>query len=145
MQAWEQLDRLVRSTSSSKSVATNADGSPAVLLGGAPYQPPLLPFLRTTIEYAQHLWTIVDAGWCVMREGWKMEHPNPPLPSNRTLLLQCGQTYWDSWAAYKAFGLFSEDCPSLYRGVYFNMPGGSPEAGLDATVSQYIAKAQAAV
>ena len=38
------------------------------------------------------------------------------------------------WARYKAFGLTAQFSASLDRGVYFNLPGGTFQPGLDATV-----------
>ena len=35
--------------------------------------------------------------------------------------------------SYKAFGLTAQFSASLYRGVYFNLPGGTSQPGLDAT------------
>ena len=87
--------------------------------------------MSVSIRYGTLLYDIICAGWRVMVQGC--------MPSfNLTELHDAIMDYDLCWATrYKAFGLTAQFSASLYRGVYFNLPGDTPSPGLDATVDKY--------
>ena len=88
-----------------------------------------------SIRYGTLLYDIIYAGWRVMTQGYMHDHQMSSF--NLTELHDAIRDYDLCWARYKAFGLAAQLSASLYRGVYFNLPGGTPEPGLDATVDKY--------
>jgi hypothetical protein len=88
--------------------------------------------MLVSIRYDTLLYDIIyaSAGWRVMTHGYMHDHQLSSF--NLTELHDAIMDYDLCWARYKAFGLTSQFSASLYRGVYFNLPGGTPEPGLDA-------------
>ena len=91
--------------------------------------------MSVSIRYGTLLYDIICAGWQVMVHWYMHDHQMPSF--NLTELHDAIMDYDLCWARYKAFGLAAQFSASLYRGVFFNMPGGTPEPGLDATVDKY--------
>ena len=91
--------------------------------------------MSVSIRYGTLLYDIIYAGWRVMTQGYMHDHQISSF--NLTKLHDAIMDYDLCWARYKAFGLTAQFSASLYRGVYFNLPGGTPQPGLDATVDKY--------
>ena len=91
--------------------------------------------MSASIRYATLLYDIIYAGWRVMTQGYLHDHQVSSF--NVTELHDAIKNYDLCWARYKAFGLTAQFSASLYRGVYFNLPGDTPEPELDATVDKY--------
>ena len=91
--------------------------------------------MSVSIRYGTLLYDIIYAGWRIMTQGYMHDHQMSSF--NLTELHDAIMDYDLCWARYKAFGLASQFSASLYRGVYFNLPGGTSEPGLDATVDKY--------
>jgi hypothetical protein len=73
-------------------------------------------FVRLSCRYGERLFRIVNEGW-------------------RALLLGQPGHYQTAWENYRALA-DEPDCPSLYRGDYFAMPGQPPAPGLDASLAE---------
>ena len=91
--------------------------------------------MSASIRYGILLYDIIYCGWRVMTQGYMHDHQMSSF--NVIELHDAIMDYDISWAKYKAFGLTEQYSASLYRGVYFNPPGQSPQPGLDATVDKY--------
>ena len=91
--------------------------------------------MSVSIRYGTLLYDIIYAGWRVMTQGYMHDHQMSSF--NQTELHDAIMDYDLCWAKYKAFGLTAQFSASLYRGVFFNIPGGTPEPGLNATVDKY--------
>eukprot|EP00052_Salpingoeca_macrocollata_P004464 m.41471 g.41471 ORF g.41471 m.41471 type:complete len:585 (+) comp14234_c0_seq1:3-1757(+) len=93
-----------------------------------------LEYIVTSARYGYVLFSIIEAGWNVFLEGYKHDHK---LPFNATLLQESIAVYDNFWAQYNALGLGRQNCASLYKPYYFNLPGQQPEPGMGATVDSY--------
>ena len=91
--------------------------------------------MSVSIRYGTLLYDIIYAGWRVMTQGYIHDHQMSSF--NLTELHNAITDYDLSWARYRVFGLTAQFSASLYRGVYFNLPGGTPSPGLDVTVDKY--------
>jgi len=83
-------------------------------------------FARVSAEYGLRLFTAVLHGWRAMAAARRGD-----APAARQALAD----YDCAWAVYCALSA-SPLCPSLYCGVYFNLPGQPEEPGLDATLQR---------
>lgn len=72
-------------------------------------------FVATSLRYGQHLFTVIDAAWRVMAQGYRKDHG---LQWNAGLLKQAIADYDSAFGAYRAFGLSEEYAPSLYHDYY---------------------------
>lgn len=95
---------------------------------------PLANYIRVSIEFGLRLYSIVREAFEIFAWGVRHDHG---LPTNKTALGTALQRYDAGWAGYAGFGLANEEAPSLYRPVYFNLPGQEPEPGMNATVQIY--------
>lgn len=100
-------------------------------------------FMNTSIQYGAHYFGVIEAAWGVWTEGAKKDHNISGF--NATLLEERIAVYDATWASYNALALARHDCPSQYRDVYFNEPGGAPSPGMGAWVDKYRANTTVAV
>ena len=91
--------------------------------------------MSVSIRCGTLIYDIIYAGWRVMVQGYTHDHQMPSF--NLMELRDAIMDYDLCWTKYKAFGLTAQFSASLYRGVYFNSPEGTPSPGLDATVDKY--------
>jgi hypothetical protein len=99
---------------------------------------------ETSIRYGVHLYTIVEAGWIVMQQGYRKLHS---MPWDATALAAAISDYDAAYAEYRAFGLAEIYAASLYHPYYLCLgtscncafdpaPGTVPD-GIGATVDQF--------
>ena len=93
--------------------------------------------MSVSIRYGTLLYDIIYAGWRVMVHGYVYMHDHQMPSFNLIELCDAIMDYNLCWARYQAFGLTAQFSTSLYQGVYFKLPGGTPSPGLDATVDKY--------
>jgi hypothetical protein len=90
-------------------------------------------YVKLSSIYGLMLFRVVHAGWKVMIEGLRQESFGIEDPA----VLTDAISYYDSaWEAYRKLSA-SPQCPSLYHGEYFSLPGSPATAGLDASVDLY--------
>jgi hypothetical protein len=94
----------------------------------------LANYIRVSIEYGLRLYGIVREAFEVFAWGVRHDHN---LPINTTALAAALARYDADWAGYAGFGLANEEAPSLYRPVYFNLPGQQPEDGMNTSINLY--------
>lgn len=90
-------------------------------------------FVRVSAEYGLKLFTIVQHGWRVMIQGLRCDRSGS---HDSDALCDAIRHYDEAWRDYRALLRFP-DCPSLYEGRYFSLPGGAEVSGLDQTVHHY--------
>jgi hypothetical protein len=85
-------------------------------------------FVRVSSNYGLQLFRIVHHGWRVLIEGCRGDDP--------VALSDAIVSYDEAWTAYRKLSA-SPQCPSLYRGEYFSLPGMPSASGLDDSVTRY--------
>ncbi len=85
-------------------------------------------YVKVSSAYGLRLFRIVHHGWWVMIEGFRSGNP--------AALSDAVRSYDEAWADYRKLTT-SPQCPSLYRGEYFSLPGMPPVRGLHDSVAQY--------
>ena len=85
-------------------------------------------FVRISSSYGLMLFRIVQHGWRVLIEGRRGGDP--------AALSDAIRCYDDAWIAYRKLSS-SPQCPSLYLGEYFSLPGTPAVMGLDDSVKHY--------
>jgi hypothetical protein len=84
-------------------------------------------YVRLSAEYGRLLFSIIHQGWRAMIEGRR---------GNTDALASAVELYDELWVEYRRL-CEDPDCPSLYVGKYFGMPGDPPDPGMDASVAHY--------
>lgn len=85
-------------------------------------------FVKVSALYGLRLFRIVQSGWAVMIRGLLRDDP--------AALTEAVRAYGKAWESFRELSA-SPHCASLFRGVYFSLPGLPATNGLDATVQQY--------
>lgn len=85
-------------------------------------------FVRVSSSYGLRLFCIVHHGWRVLIEGFRGE--------DAAALSDAIRSYEEAWMDYRKLSASSQ-CPSLYRGEYFSLPGTPSAKGLDDSVAHY--------
>ena len=76
-------------------------------------------FVKISAEYGLRLFRVVEAGWRVLVAGHRSEAAGQ---LDETGLESSLAAYDAAWADYRALAS-SPQCPTLYTGKYFNLPG----------------------
>jgi hypothetical protein len=90
-------------------------------------------FVKISAEYGLRLFRVVEQGWRVLIAGHRAETAEPLDDAE---LEQALTGYERAWAEYGALA-GSPQCPTLYTGKYFNLPGQPEVAGLAQSVAKY--------
>lgn len=100
--------------------------------------------IEASLEYGWRLFSIVEAGWRVMIQGYRKTHNKSYSESE---LRQAITDYDSHFGAYRAFGLANQYAASLYHPYYlclgtsctgaFDPPAGSAPGGIGATVDSF--------
>lgn len=85
-------------------------------------------FIRVSAAYGLKLFRIVHHGWRVLIEGFR--------GGDAIALSDAIRDYDEAWTGYRKLSA-SPQCPSLYRGSYFSLPGSPAVRGLDDSVASY--------
>ncbi len=85
-------------------------------------------YVRVSSSYGLLLFRIVHHGWQVLIEGFRGKDPDA--------LAEAIRCYDEAWMDYRNLSS-SPQCPSLYRGEYFSLPGMPYTRGLDDSVARY--------
>jgi hypothetical protein len=85
-------------------------------------------YVRVSSSYGLRLFRIVHHGWRVLIEGFRSDDP--------AALAEAIRCYDEAWMDYRNLSSFPQ-CPSLYRGEYFSLPGMPSTRGLDDSVARY--------
>ncbi len=91
-------------------------------------------FVRISAGYGLRLFGIVHAGWRVLAAGTEGDQSGH---YDRAKILSAAEAYRSAWASYRELAA-SPQCPSLYEGRYFGLPGEEAEPGLDESVEHYV-------
>lgn len=89
-------------------------------------------YVKVSSTYGLRLFRIVHHGWQVLIEGFRQE---------AGALAEAIRNYEDAWTSYREISA-SAQCPSLYLGTYFSLPGSPRANGLDESLSHYKSKIQ---
>jgi hypothetical protein len=89
--------------------------------------------IKTSIEYGRLLFSIVHQGWIIMCAGFEGDRSGH---YDRPAIEEAAAKYDSLWEEYRQLSR-SPSCASLYRGIYFNLPGSPEIHGLDASVDYY--------
>lgn len=90
-------------------------------------------FVKCSSEYGLRLFRIVEAGWRVLAAGTTGERSDT---FDSAKIASAAADYDAAWAAYRELAKLPQ-CPSLYEGRYFSLPGADPVPGLDESVAAY--------
>jgi len=90
-------------------------------------------FVRISAGYGLRLFQIVHAGWRVLAAGVEGDKCGY---YDRAEILAAADTYRAAWSSYRELAT-APNCPSLYEGRYFGLPGEEAEPGLDDSVEHY--------
>lgn len=85
-------------------------------------------FVKVSSDYGLRLFRVVNHGWQVMIEGFRGTDP--------TALANAIRNYDKAWSQYREIAA-SPQCPSLYLGEYFSLPGTPRVNGLHESVAHY--------
>eukprot|EP00038_Savillea_parva_P017329 m.19844 g.19844 ORF g.19844 m.19844 type:complete len:597 (+) comp3731_c0_seq1:39-1829(+) len=128
-----------------KTLARNQTEQMVALYEGTiePYvsDPAVAAAIGASVRYGQYLYTIVEAAWVVMQQGFRK---GAHMPWNATTLANAINDYDAAYAEYRAFGLAEVYAASLYHPYYlclgtacncaFDPPPGAAPDGIGATV-----------
>lgn len=89
-------------------------------------------FVKISAEYGHRLFTIVEQGWQILMAGHRARTIRHIDEKEIEAAIA---RYEQAWKEYRALGRLPQ-CPSLYEGRYFGLPGTSPETGMNDSVEQ---------
>ncbi len=90
-------------------------------------------FAIVSAEYGLRLFRVVEAGWRVLIAGHAAERSGHVAESSLDRALVAYEAAWDDYRALASL----PQCPTLYTGKYFNLPGQPPVDGLHQSVAAY--------
>lgn len=96
-------------------------------------------FVKVSASYGHRLFQIVREGWIVLAAGCEGDHAGH---YDAKTVLDAAARYEKCWDDFRALAS-APQCPSLYEGRYFSLPGMPPVTGLDEAVAHYVELARA--
>jgi hypothetical protein len=93
----------------------------------------LSEFIRVSIDYGLHLFTVIYYGWQVLSIGFKSDKQGR---LDRQEISSALKAYDEAWERYRTVGQ-SPYSSSLYHAKYFNMPQDPPAPGMQESIDRY--------
>ena len=89
-------------------------------------------FAKISAEYGLRLFRVVEAGWRALIAGHRAETTGA---ADNAQLERALADYAEAWKHYRALSALPQ-CPTLYAGRYFDLPGQPEVDGLDQSVAR---------